>query len=155
MKYSGMPVNPQHSVSWSACILSLSSEIKNTAQEQKMAEAEITRLWCVHKVGSRCTHLGAGLLQEQWFLKGEYLSCYVGNGIWHVMEQVYATDIEPKIEDVCVTWLTIYKMFAFGSHNSDNERIDFALQNILKQNISGPQLHAAIPVFLGCNNLSP
>jgi len=86
MKYSGMPVNPQHSVSHSACILSLSSEIKNTAREQKNGhESEITRLWCVHKVGSKCTHLGAGLLQEQWFLKGKYLSCYVGTGIWHVV----------------------------------------------------------------------
>ena len=35
MKYSGMPVNPQHSVSHSACTLSLSSEIKNTARELK------------------------------------------------------------------------------------------------------------------------
>ena len=207
MKYSGMPVNPQHSVSCPACILSLSSEIKNTAREQKNGcEAEITRLWCVHKVGSKCTHLGAGLLQEQWFMKGKYLSCYVGTGIWHVvyndshvmnssncipvfchvcivtasldkflncsccyykqtgipcrhiwhvMEQVHPNDIEPKIEDVCVTWLTSYKMFAFGTQDSDNDCIDLALQNILKQNISGPQLCAAIPVFVGCSNLSP
>jgi len=37
MKYSGMmPVNIHHSVSQSACILSLSSNIKNTSREQKM-----------------------------------------------------------------------------------------------------------------------
>jgi len=30
-----------------------------------------------------------------------------------------------------------------------------ALQNILKQNIPGPQLQATIPVFVGCDNLSP
>jgi len=71
------------------------------------------------------------------------------------MEQVHPNDIEPKIEDVCVTWLTSYKMFAFGTQDSDNEHIDLALQSILKQNISGPQLHAAIPVFVGCSNLSP
>jgi len=37
MKYSGMPVNPQHSISQLVCILSLSSEIKNTIREQEMA----------------------------------------------------------------------------------------------------------------------
>jgi len=207
MKYSSMPVNPQHSVSRSACILSLSSEIKNTFREQKNGcEAEITRLWCVHKIGSKCSHLGAGLLQEQWFLKGNYISCYVASGIWHVvynnsqlihasncipvfhcvrivtvsmdnflkcscyyyertgipcrhiwhvMESVHPNDIEPKIEDVCVTWLTSYKLFAFNTQDSDNACIDCALQNILKQNIPGPQLRATIPVFVGYQNMSP
>jgi len=56
------------------------------------------------------------------------------------MEQVHPINIEPKIEDVCVTWLTSYKIFAFGIQESNNECIDCALQNILKQNISGPQL---------------
>jgi len=46
-------------------------------------------------------------------------------------------------------------MFSLGIQDSDNEHIDFALQNILKQNIPGPQLCAAIPVFVGCYNLSP
>jgi len=60
--------------------------------------------------------------------------------IWHVMDQVHPTDIEPKIEDVCVSWLTSYKMFAFAMQENNNEQIDVALQNILKQNIPGPQL---------------
>jgi len=87
MKYSGMPVNPQHSVSCSACILSLSSEIKNSAREQRRngREADITRLWCVHQIGSKCTQLGAALLHEQWFLRGKYISCYSGTGSWQVV----------------------------------------------------------------------
>jgi len=69
MKYSGMCDNLQLSVLCSAYILSLSSEIKNTARKQKNGhEAEITRLWCVHQIGSKCTQLGAGLLHEQWLL---------------------------------------------------------------------------------------
>jgi len=46
------------------------------------------------------------------------------------MEQVHPNNIEPKIEDVCATWLTSYKMFAFGTHNSNNECIDFAFYKI-------------------------
>ncbi len=69
MKYSGMPVNPHIQFHTATCILSLSSEIKNTARKQKNGhEAEITRLWCVHQIGSKCTQLGAGLLHEQWLL---------------------------------------------------------------------------------------
>jgi len=66
MKYSGMPVNLQHSVLWLACKLSLSSEIKSTAREPKNGcEAEITWLWCIHQIGNRGTQLGAGLMVPQ------------------------------------------------------------------------------------------
>jgi len=60
-------MNPQHSVSQSACILSLGTEIKNNTREQCILGCEIdfTRLWCCNKIGSECTQLGAGLLEEQ------------------------------------------------------------------------------------------
>jgi len=85
MKYSGMPVNLQHSVVQSVCILSQCTEIKIQLETKNSCEAEITRLWCFHQIGSKCTQIGAGLLQEQWFIREKYQSCYIGFGIWHVV----------------------------------------------------------------------
>jgi len=44
------------------------------------------------------------------------------------MEKVHPLDFEPWIEDVCVTWLTVYKIYAFGIQDTDNQYIDLALQ---------------------------
>jgi len=89
MMHSGMPMNPQHSVSQSACILSFGAKIKNTTREQyKGCEIDFTRLWCCNKVGSECTQLGAGLLEEQWSMQSNYQSCYIERGVWHVVYNI-------------------------------------------------------------------
>jgi len=67
----------------------LGAEIKNNTREKcKGHEIDFTGLLCHNKIGSKCTQLEAGLLEEQWSMQNNYHSCYIEKGMWHVVYNV-------------------------------------------------------------------
>jgi len=71
------------------------------------------------------------------------------------MQKLSPDDMEPCIEDLCVTWLVSYKMYLFYVGNDDNQWIDAALQNILKLNNPGPKLRMEVPELSFISKIIP